>query len=84
MEIKKTIRDFIFKQLCLDGSINNIEDDTPLIEGGIIDSMGMLTLLAFLEEKFDLVLGAGELNPKDFATLQSICNLVTKKSSRRQ
>ena len=68
----------------MDGSINNIEDDTPLIEGGIIDSMGMLTLLAFLEEKFDLVLGAGELNPKDFTTLQSICDLVAQETSKSQ
>lgn len=82
MEIKNTIRNFIYKELCLDGNIKNIEDDTPLIEGGIIDSMGMLNLLAFLEEKFDLVLGAGEINPKDFATLKNICNLVAQKTSK--
>ena len=84
MEIKETIRNFIYKELCLDGNIKNIEDDTPLIEGGIIDSMGMLTLLAFLEEKFDLVLAAGKLNPKDFATLQSICDLVAQETSKSQ
>jgi len=84
MEIKEKIRNFICKELCLDGNIKDIKDDTLLIEDGIIDSLGMLNLLAFLAEKFGFVLGADELNPKDFATLQSICDLVTKKSSKSQ
>lgn len=79
MEIKEQMRHFILKELCLDGSIKSLADDEQLIEQGIIDSMGILSLLAYLEENFGILLTEEELNTKNFATLQSICDMVAKK-----
>jgi len=79
MEIKEKLRNFILKELCLDGNIKSLTDDEQLIEKGIIDSMSTLTLLAYLDENFGILLTEEELNPKNFATLQSICDLVAQK-----
>jgi len=79
MEYKEKIRNFILKELCQDGNIKSLADDDPLIEEGIIDSMSTLTLLAYLDENFGILLSEEELSPKNFATLQSICDLVAQK-----
>lgn len=82
MELKERIRNFILKELCQDGNIKSLADDNLLIEEGIIDSMSTLALLAFLDENFGILLSEEDLRPKNFATLQSICDLVEQKLAK--
>ncbi len=79
MELKEKLRHFILRELCQDGNIKFLQDDEQLIEKGIIDSLGIISLLAYLDENFGILLSEEELSPKNFATLQSICDLVGKK-----
>ena len=79
MEFKEKLRNFILKELCQDGNIKSLQDNEHLIEKGIIDSLGIVTLLAYLDENFGILLKEEELSPKNFATLQSICDMVAKK-----
>ena len=79
MEFKEKLRNFILKELCQDGNIKSLQDDEQLIEKGIIDSLGIISLLAYLDENFGILLSEEELSPKNFATLQSICDMVAKK-----
>jgi acyl carrier protein len=44
-------------------SISRIEDDESLIESGILDSLGILKILAFLDETFGIV-SAAEIKPR--------------------
>ena len=57
-----------------------LEDDASLIEGGIIDSMMILNLLAFLEENFGLSLSPDEFDPEKFETLRHISDMVTQRA----
>ncbi|MFX0199473.1 MAG: acyl carrier protein [Candidatus Hodarchaeota archaeon] len=79
MDIKEKLRQFIMEELSLDGPIKDLKDDDLLIESGLIDSMGILNLLAFLEQNYGILLSEDELNVKKFATLQSICDTVDQK-----
>jgi len=79
MEFKEKLRNFILKELCQDGNIKSLQDGEQLIEKGIIDSLGIISLLAYLDENFGILLSEEELSPKNFATLQSICDLVAQK-----
>lgn len=56
-----------------------IEDDSPLLESGIIDSLGMLDLVAFLEQTFEIKVEDEELVPENFATLQSLTAFAERK-----
>jgi D-alanine--poly(phosphoribitol) ligase subunit 2 len=78
LDTKEKIRNFILKELCLDESIKILADDEELIENGIVDSMGILNLLAFLEENYGVLLAEGELDRNNLATIQKICNLVSQ------
>jgi len=85
MELKAKIRQFIIEELKQSGGNSNVpylEDDTPLIADGIIDSLMILSLLAFLEEEFGIIFSKGEFNPENFATIQKIHDLVAPRVAK--
>ncbi len=73
------IRQFITSEIC-GGHCEPITDTDLLIDQGIIDSMGIIVLLGFLEEKFAVRIEGDELLPENFATLAAISTLVDKKN----
>lgn len=50
--------------------------DTALIEQGILDSIEILNLVAFIEERFDLTLPVEAFVPENFSTPAAIADLV--------
>jgi len=53
--------------------------DTPLLESGVIDSMGVMALIAFIENEYGLVLDMDDLTIENFATVKDIKNLINGK-----
>jgi len=72
------LRQFIATEICGEGC-KSIGDTDLLIEDGIIDSMGIMVLLGYLEDKFAVQIEGDELLPENFATLAAISTLVEKK-----
>jgi acyl carrier protein len=58
-----------------------LEDDDRLLERGIIDSMGVLELIAFLETEFGIAVGDEDVTEENLGTLASIGRYV---ASRRR
>ena len=46
-----------------------IEDDTPLVSSGLIDSMALVDLLIMLEDLTHMRIPAGKVQPKDMDTI---------------
>ena len=69
---KQKIREFVGENF-LFGSDDGLEDETSFLEGGIIDSTGILELVAYLEEEFEISVEDEELIPEN---LDSISNVV--------
>jgi acyl carrier protein len=65
----------------LQGSRDAIGLDEPLVSTGVIDSLGMLRLISFLEQESGLVIGDGEVTPDNFETLRKIALFVERKRS---
>lgn len=57
----------------------NLTNDTPLITGGILDSIGTLKLVVFLENQFKVTLEAHEAGADHLDTLDSIDQLISSK-----
>ena len=62
----------------------SIDDGTPLLESGIIDSLGMLDLVAFLEQTFNITVADDELIPDNFADISRMAAFADSKRSRDQ
>lgn len=80
MKIKDSIRHFIATELAVGGSSVAIADNDLLLEQGIIDSFGIMTLLSFLEEKFSVHIEGDDLTPENFSSIGTISDLVDRKS----
>ncbi|HSY90311.1 MAG TPA: acyl carrier protein [Candidatus Binatus sp.] len=83
MEIKTAIRQFIAENVLLGVHQARIEDATPLVTGGLIDSIGMIGLVAFLEAQFKVEFEPREINVHNLNTLEQIEELIRKKLTVR-
>jgi acyl carrier protein len=80
--ILNILRAYIVEKL-LEGDDNGLDAETPLLEWGLLNSMEMLKLVAFIEEQFRVVLPPRDLMPEHFRTLGSATRLVNRYTSSR-
>ena len=78
--IEGAIRDFIVKDLNY-ASQHPLSDDFPLLERGVVDSLGLFHLVEFIESQFDVIVEDEELIPRNFGTIHDIAWLVEAKRS---
>jgi acyl carrier protein len=78
MSTKEIIQEFISHELLHDAMGTPLQDEDQLIESGIIDSLGIMTLLVFVEEKFSLQIPSEDLVPENFDSITTISNLIDR------
>lgn len=79
--IADRIREFILSELVQDKSITSLSESESLIESGIIDSLGIQKLLAFLEEKLSIQITDDDIVPENFETIETIVSLIKSKNA---
>ena len=77
--IQQTLRDFIGESFLGMRPDVVLEGHTPLLEGGIIDSMGVLELLSFIEGTFGVTVQDDEVVDANLGTLDALTRLVAGK-----
>jgi acyl carrier protein len=76
-KIKVKVRAFIIENF-LFGEDADLKDDTSFLEGGIIDSTGVLELIEFLEEEFNIEIDDEDMIPENLDSLDSLEKFVGK------
>ena len=77
--IKNTIKDYILSEFLPGEDPAELTDSTPLISGGILDSLATVKLVTFLEEKYHVEFEPYELGPEYMDTIPDIVKLVSLK-----
>jgi len=72
MSVTSELEAFIVEEITLGRGIQSIAPDDDLLAGGIIDSLGVTQLVAFLEDRFGIRVTDEELTPANFRTLAAI------------
>lgn len=70
------------KKYLVEASLSNstkLKDDTLIFDTGLLDSMGLLFLIEFLNEKYKIEINDEELNPENFQSVNSIVDFVESK-----
>jgi acyl carrier protein len=75
MQIKQELRQFVIDNF-LYGRPGELRDEDSFLENGIIDSTGVLELIAFLEERFGLELEETDLTPENLDSINKVTRLV--------
>jgi len=79
-EVEARVCSFIEKTL-LGGNSEGLDQNTPLLELGVVDSMGITRLTTFLETEFGLRVPVEELSAVNFASIEAIARLVLRLSA---
>jgi acyl carrier protein len=80
-QIKDTVKDFILREFLSGESPDSLDDSTPLITGGVLDSIATIKLIAFLEERFGIQIEPYEMNADYLNFLPDIAKLVSSRQA---
>ncbi len=75
------IRHFILNQFPL-ARQRAIGDDDPLLRTGILDSLGILEVVAFIESEFQITVADEELVAESFESIATMARFVDGKRQR--
>lgn len=74
--VEDEVRSFIQRTFRAQVALVALRDDTSLFSSGIIDSFGVLELIAFLEDAFQIEIDTTQRNLSEFDTVAKIAALV--------
>jgi len=83
MDTKTRIRNFIVENFYV-AQDAALTDDTSLIETGIVDSTGVLEVIAFLEQEFSLSIPDRDILPANLDSIGRISAYVTRAGARSE
>lgn len=73
------IRSFILEQIKPGTELGELTDDYPLIDRGVIDSIGIFQLVSFVEGEFGIEIDDAELVEEHFGTIAGLARLIESK-----
>jgi acyl carrier protein len=79
--IEGTVKSYILDEFLPGASPNDVTETTPLISGGILDSLATVKLVAFLEEQYQVTIEPHEASVDYLDTIAQIAELVRSKAA---
>ena len=81
-EIRETVRDYVLEEFLPGERREALTDTTPLITGGILDSIATVKLVSFLEERYGVRFQAHEMSADHLDTVADVATTVAEKLPR--
>jgi len=78
--MKAHLREFIFQELIFVASVKDFSDDDNLLEAGL-DSMGIMRLIMFIEDKFNITLPDTEIDPDNVESINTLEKWIVRHQS---
>lgn len=82
-DFTETVRNFIETEMITQSPRTTLSAEDSLIEKGIIDSLGVQILIAYLEREFDLNIADTEIVPENFETIGAVANFINVKLNQK-
>jgi len=77
--VEQQIRTFLVENFSLDGDIARLSGSRSLTERGIVDSVGVVEVLTFLETQYDIQINDDETVPENIDTIDNMVSFVMRK-----
>ena len=79
MNIEEELKNFIFENFIVDENPSQLDKNQSFLESGIIDSTGILELVSFIEEQYNITVEDEDLIPDNLDSLNNVVNFINKK-----
>ncbi len=77
--IQSEVRDFVADNFLFGEDPESLNNNDSFLETGIIDSTGVLELVAFIEEKYSVEVDDDELVPENLDSIDQLINFIESK-----
>jgi len=77
--VKEELRQYILSEFLPGEKASNLQDDTHLRTSGILDSVGTLRVVSFVEERYGIEVQAHEASPENFDQIDTIAAFIKRK-----
>lgn len=81
MELEQKIKGYILENFLFTDDSSALASDDSLLEKGIIDSTGVLELIMFMEEEFDIKVEDEEMIPENLDSVNNLVSFVQRKQA---
>jgi acyl carrier protein len=82
--MESVVNDYISREIIQDPALLPLSNETSLLEAGILDSLGLLKLVVFLEKQFNITVDETGLLPENFDSVNTICAYLRARDPGRQ
>ncbi|WBB79879.1 phosphopantetheine-binding protein [Micromonospora sp. WMMD882] len=76
MSHEAEIRQFIVSAFAPDIPLDQLPDDLDLLDTGIVDSLGLLRLIAWVGDRYRIPIEDQDISPAQFSSVASIASFV--------
>lgn len=82
-EIQETLRDYIAQNILFAPEGFAYNDDDSFLENGILDSTGVVEMVAFIEDRFKISVEDAEITPQNFDSISNLAAYVSGKLNHK-
>jgi acyl carrier protein len=84
-QVLEKVKRIVVEDLDLNLSYEDVDETVPLFEEGLgLDSVILVELISFIEERFNIQLGDEALNTEAFKNLQSVAGIIRRQLAEQQ
>lgn len=77
--MKNTIRQYILSNLLFTDDESALQDNESFLDGGIIDSTGVMEIILFIEDTFGIKVNDDEMLPANLDSVDNLVAFITRK-----
>jgi acyl carrier protein len=79
MNVKQQIRSYVAESLFFSSDDYDLDDDMSFLDEGVVDSTGVVELVLFVEENFDIEVDDDEIVPDNFDSVNNLVAYIERK-----
>ena len=76
------VKEFVVEEFMPDVPAEELDADFDLLTGGVVDSLGLLKVVAWLEAEYDIGVDDSQLGPESFRTVRAIHEYVEQETAK--
>ena len=81
MSVKDKLREYVLENYLFTDDQSALNDDDSFLDKGIIDSTGIMEVIFFIEENFEISVADEEMVPENLDSISNIVAFIDKKKS---
>jgi acyl carrier protein len=81
VELKQKLKEFILRELLNGQELDQIADDQDLLISGLIDSLGVVRMITFIEQTMEVDIPPEDVTLENFQTVENIANYLQRHST---